>query len=133
MSDVPGTPSETLSELDAAFTRAAIENARKVEEAGLPRRSRWLAMIARHNGAKRAWEAQPEAYSAGFTDLCMAGLEKLTVEFLILQPRFSRLFTSSQRCEAYALLRAYCGERFSAKIDEQGCLVPSDDVSQGSP
>jgi hypothetical protein len=116
-----------MTDLEIEFTKAAMHNASLVEASGLPRRSRWLSAISTHGSAKLAWEAQSSGYSDGFTDLCMAGLHRLTVEYLILQPRFAVLFTADQRREACALLREYCGGRFSEEVDQDGFLTPAED------
>src|SRR5687767_4560533 len=96
------------SGLEAEFHEAMLDVYRRAKaEAGYPA-NRFLGMVSEHGGLHTAHYllSQP-AVSDGYAALWQRRRLDLTVEAVILQPRWRPLFTTAERNTAIARLREY--------------------------
>ncbi len=96
------------STLEAEFHEAMLDVYRRAKsEAGYPA-NRFLGMVAEHGGlyTARYLLSQP-AVSDGYAALWERRRLDLTVESVILQPKWRQLFTAAERNTAIARLREY--------------------------
>ena len=96
--------SKELTALEQDFEREMREIYRRAKKEVGYNAARFLQMLQEHGGVTTARRLLPEM-SDGFVALWEHGRLDLTVEYLVLQPRWHALFTTDERMVARQRLR----------------------------
>jgi hypothetical protein len=104
------------SALESAFDDAMLDIYKRAKSEAHYTASRFLGMVVQRGGLQTARYLLNNAIvSDGYTALSMRGRLDLTVERLILEPKWRPLFTSAERNIAIARLHEY---EFSGPLPE---------------
>ncbi len=104
---------------------------RAIKEAGY-RGSRFLQAVRGKGGlatAQRMLKPRTSAQRAGLDRLLEAGKHRLTLEWLVLRPRFKNLFTQEERDEARRRLKGFVRE--AAKVRRERERLYPDELEMG--
>jgi hypothetical protein len=83
-------------ELKRRFDSAMLNIYRRAKDDAGYNATRFLQMLTEHGGVETAQRLLP-SMSDGFTELWKRGRLDLTVEYLVVQPEWARLFTDAER------------------------------------